>query len=73
MVLDTDREHYKFHHMNIEFTTDKDGKEQVIEGFPKRPEQLNKTGKPVEVKLNTFNVLSYPSKSIWQYDVSITT
>jgi hypothetical protein len=39
--------------------------------IPKRPAEFNKYGKEITVGLNTYNVLSYTSKPVHQYDVSL--
>jgi len=38
--------------------------------LPKRPAAGNKTGKEVDIRLNSFEVMAFPSKPVWQYDVS---
>jgi hypothetical protein len=42
----------------------------VPRGLPQRPAQLNKQGKEIAVKLNTFNVQQMPTIKVYQYDVS---
>ena len=37
----------------------------------KRPERGNTTGTPVTLRLNAFKIKEFPTKNIWQYDVSL--
>lgn len=39
--------------------------------LPSRPAKPNSQGRETIVQLNTFNVLSYPTKKVYQYDVTI--
>lgn len=39
--------------------------------LPPRPQNLNTNGQEVQIGLNSFKVLSYPSKPVYQYDVLI--
>ncbi|KAF2121980.1 Piwi domain-containing protein [Lophiotrema nucula] len=43
---------------------------QAPDALPHRPKVLNNLGKELMVKLNTFNVLSTPTKIVHQYDVA---
>lgn len=38
--------------------------------LPRRPGKFNSVGKPLNVTLNTFNVDSFPTQLVYQYDVS---
>lgn len=38
--------------------------------LPVRPLQHNKTGRDIAVKLNTWHVTKFPSKPVYQWDVS---
>ncbi|PSN62707.1 Piwi-domain-containing protein [Corynespora cassiicola Philippines] len=40
------------------------------DSLPQRPAHLNKLGREIVVRLNTFNVLQAPNTIIYQYDVS---
>jgi len=44
----------------------------VPASLPSRPAQPNNQGRETIIQLNTFNVLQYPTKKVYQYDVSIT-
>lgn len=35
-----------------------------------RPQKFNSSGKEVGIYINSHRILSYPTKKIWQYDVS---
>jgi eukaryotic translation initiation factor 2C len=50
---------------------DEDAKYSVPVGTVVRP-GFNLTGKEVEVQMNAFAVTNFPSKTVYQYDVSIT-
>lgn len=54
-------------HMKLE-TYLGDPQHDVPTDLPKRT-KLNKTGKEVNVKLNTFNVIDFPREPVYQYDV----
>ncbi|PVH96601.1 Piwi-domain-containing protein [Periconia macrospinosa] len=41
------------------------------QNLPQRPTEFTKLGKETLVQLNSFNVLNYPSRDVWQYDVVI--
>lgn len=43
----------------------------AIVNLPERNKLGNKTGRAVNIRLNTFNVSQYPSKPVHQYDVII--
>ncbi|KAK5279402.1 Protein argonaute, partial [Cryomyces antarcticus] len=45
----------------------RDEKYDVPTDLPKRP-AANKTGKEIVVGLNTFNIVAYPTKAVYQYD-----
>jgi len=47
--------------------------DSVLSGYsflPVRPAALNKTGREIAVKLNTWHVTSFPIKPVYQWDVS---
>ena len=37
----------------------------------KRPERGNATGQAVSLRINAFKIEEFPTKNIWQYDVSV--
>ena len=39
--------------------------------MPPRPKEMNKLGKECNVGLNTYHVLQFPKKPVYQYDVQI--
>lgn len=43
----------------------------IDQNLPVRPPKGNSTGKPITIGLNSFNVVDFPSKAVYQYDVSI--
>jgi hypothetical protein len=57
----------KFRHLNVD--TDKH-EYDVPAVLPSRP-GFNTTGQAVQVNLNSFPIIQYPDKTIYQYDVSV--
>lgn len=49
---------------------DEDAKYSVPVGTVARP-GFNPTGKEIEVQMNAFAVTNFPSKTVYQYDVSV--
>lgn len=45
-------------------------KMDIPEELPQRPEKFNTIGKEINIQLNTYPVLSFPKKKVYQYDVS---
>jgi eukaryotic translation initiation factor 2C len=39
--------------------------------MPPRPKEMNKLGRDVAIGLNTFHVLQFPQKPVYQYDITI--
>jgi len=62
---------HAFQHYEGRFRADKT-KNDIPQTLPSRPSQPNNQGRETVVQLNTFNVLQYPTKDVYQYDVSIT-
>lgn len=63
-----DVDYFRFRHNDVK--TNVSGL-QLPTAHPARP-KLCTLGREVNIGLNTFNVLSYPTKPVYQYDVSIT-
>jgi len=57
----------KFRHLNVD--TDKH-EYDIPAVLPSRP-GFNTTGQAVQVNINSFPILQFPDKTIYQYDVSV--
>lgn len=47
--------------------------QESIPKLPERPAKLNQTGRPINIKLNSYAVNKLPTRPIYQYDVLIPT
>lgn len=43
---------------------------EIPTNLPRRPKELNSSGKPIAIRVNQFKVVQWPQKDAHQYDVS---
>ena len=60
------KEEYKFRHLNVSADI---GQYEIPTELVRRP-GTNTSGLAVQVSVNSYPVISYPTKTIYQYDVS---
>lgn len=62
---------YAFRDFEVKLHNADSIKSDISLTFPTRPSKPNSLGRETTVQLNTFNVQAYPTKKVYQYDVSI--